>query len=220
MGEFTQIETANINFYGNYCNFSMQLDELKIFLNEVCKFIDITNLNLQNNEIKGHDEETLENLKYHFQYTQGDILRKSIIISLIILLETTADTYCTTFKRFNELKIGYKDLKGDLLDRFKSFSVKVLGSSFDFQSSLWQDIVGLYEIRNSLVHNSGSLENFGKRKSIEDFVKRHKTFSIDDNDWIHISNKGCSEGLAMIDNFVRQVTQFGFNTFPGSYTWE
>src|SRR4029079_8812320 len=98
--------------------------------------------------------------------------------------------------------------------------VKVLGSSFDFQSSLWQDIVGLYEIRNSLVHNSGSLENFGKRKSIEDFTKRHKTFSIDENSWIHISNNGCAEGLNIIDNFVRQITQFGFIAFPGSYTWK
>jgi hypothetical protein len=49
--------------------------------------------------MKGLDIKTFENLKYHFEHTQGGILRKSIIISTVILLESEIDIYCKDFRK-------------------------------------------------------------------------------------------------------------------------
>lgn len=215
MAEWTEGEKANNNFFGNAVGIEMQLDELKVYLNEVHSFIKITHINLQSDKMNGLDSETLENLKYHFEHTQGEILRKSIIISTVILLESEIDTYCKDFREYKKLPIGYNDFKGDLLDKFKMFSSKLLQSDFNFQGTLWQDIVGLYEIRNSLVHNCGLISNFGKRRTIENFISRNKSFEIDeDNDRINISQQACIDSLQIIETFFNEITNFALRTFP------
>lgn len=211
---FTDKEKAYINFFGNSAEFGGQVDELRSYLNEVHKFIEVTNHHLQNDKIKGYDTNTLETLKYHYEYTHGDILRKSILISTIILLESGIDMYCKDFQKQQKLKVGYKDFRGDLLDRFKLYSLKILNSSFDFNSRLWQDICGLYEIRNCLVHNNGSLDNFGKRKVVEGYVKRNPSFEITENDFIEITHQACLLGLDSVDKFYDGITKFAFEIYP------
>jgi hypothetical protein len=217
MRPFTNIEKANNNFFGNLVGIDMQLEELKVYLNEVHNFIKITNVHLHSDKVKGLDYETLENLKYHFEHTQGEILRKSIIISIVILLENELDTYCEDFKEHKGIAVSYRDFRGDLLDKFKLFSVKILGSDFDFQSSLWQDIVGLYEVRNSLVHNNGLISNFGKRRTVENFVNRNKSYSIDDNERIIISHQACLDSIAFVEAFFEEITRYAFKVFPDRY---
>lgn len=214
MAEFTKDEKAHINFFGNAVEVDMQIEELKVYLEEVHNFIKITHVNLQSNKVIGLDTETLENLKYHFEHTQGEILRKSIIISTVILLENAIDEYCKTFKEYGKLKIGYGELRGDLLSRFKIFSSKILNSNFDFQSTLWQDVKGLYEIRNSLVHNYGLVSDFGKRKTVDEFVKRNRSFEIDDNDRICISHKACLDSIEIVWSFYTEITDFALGIFP------
>jgi hypothetical protein len=217
MKQYTDIEKANINFFGNWCGVTMQIEELESYLNEVHKFIEVTNYHLQTDKIKGYDTDTLDNLKYHYEHTHGNILRKSIIISTVILLESEIDSYCQDFQKHYKLKVSYKDFKGDLLDKFKSFSGKLVDSTFDFNSTLWQDIVGLYEVRNCFIHNCGSLDNFGKRKTIESFVQRHQSFAITDNEFVEVSHKGCLDSTKIIHDFLKEITTFAFKCFPRSY---
>jgi hypothetical protein len=214
MRQYSEKEMGHIIFYGNSIEFNAQVDEIRSYLNEVHKFIEITNIHLQNDKIKGYDKDTLEDMKYNFEHTHGDILRKSIIISIIILLESGIDIYCRDFQKYMKLKISFKELKGDLLERFKIYSQKILNSSFDFSSQLWQDIVGLYEIRNCIIHNNGLLDNFGKRTLIEVFIKRNKRFEITDSDFIDITHNGCLLGLDIVDTFYKAITEFAFDLFP------
>jgi len=217
MKQYTDIEKANINFFGNWCNVSMQIEELESYLNEIQKYIEITFYHLQTNKINGYDSDTLENLKYHYEHTHGEILRKSIIISIVVLLESEIDNYCRDFQKHKKLKVGYYDFRGDLLDRFKIFSRKIIDSSFNFESILWQDIIGLYEIRNCFVHNCGSLDNFAKRKTIENFVQRHNSFTITENEFINVTHKGCLDSIKVVYDFFEKLTSFAFECFPGTY---
>lgn len=219
MKEWTEGERANNIFFGNAVNIDMQLEELKVYLTEVHKFINGTHVNLQSNRIKGLDSVALENLQYHFEYTQGEILRKSIIISTIILLESEIDIYCKDFRKHKRLLIGYNEFKGDLLDKFKVYSSKLLQSDFNFQGILWQDIIGLYEVRNSLVHNRGLVSDFGRRKTIESFVSRNKSFEIDENERICISHQACLDCIKIVDAFFNELTDFALRTFPDRYEY-
>lgn len=152
MAEWTEEQKANNNFFGNAVSIDMQLDEIKVFLHQVYNFIKVTHSKLQSNKIKDLDDETLYELKYHFQHTQGEILLKSIM--------------------------------------------------------------GLYEIRNSIVHNIGLIADFGKRKTIENFVNRNMSFTIDDNEKIIISHQACVDSIKIIENFFDELTNFALRTFP------
>ncbi len=211
---FTKIETANLNFFGNLVTFGGQIDEIRSYLNEIHKFIEVTNFHLQNDKIKGYDIETLEMLKYNYEYSHGDILRKSILISINVILELGIDRYCKDFQKHGNFKISYKELKGDLLERFKTYSLKILNSKFDFNSCLWSDIIGLYEVRNCLIHNNASLINFGKKRVIEEFILRNKAFEITDNEYICITHQACIFGLDSVENFYSKITEFAFEVFP------
>lgn len=215
--KYTSDELANINFYGNYVDISMQLDELESYLTEFQKYIEVTFRHLQSNRISGYDEDTLENLKYHFEYSHGDLLMKSIIISLATMLEINIREFCNDYQKHLGVKIRLQDLKGDLLNRFKLYSNKVLFLNFDFQSELWLYITGFYEIRNCLVHNSGVIENYGKRNVIENFINKSNLFAISDNRYVTLTYKGCIESLKKIEHFFITITEIAFDRFPGSY---
>lgn len=220
MKPYTPIEKANNHFFGNIVSIDMQLDELKVYLTEVHSFIRITNINLQSDKLKNLDNEALENLRYHFQHTQGNILMTSIIISIVILLENEIHNYCEDFKFHRNTLVGYRDFRGDLLDKFKLFSIKILQSDFNFQSSTWQDIIGLYEVRNSLIHNKGLLTDFGKRNIIETFIKRNNSFSIDENERIVITQQACMNCINIVETFFEEITKFAFKVFPDRYKHE
>src|ERR1035437_4675466 len=217
MKRFTKKEKTEIDFLGNMVRISGQINGLKLFLEDVNKFIQLTEQGLKTEKSKDFDSEKLHNLKYHYKYTQGDLLRKSIIISTVILLESEIDNYCRDFKSLKKLKVSYKDFNGSLLDRFKSFTTKILDLSFDFNSSQWLSIKELYEISNCLVHNYASLENFGKSEVIKTFIKKHKNFEISDNEFIEISNEGCLECIEIVNIFFKNITRIAMDCFPEKY---
>lgn len=219
MAEWTEGEMANNNFFGNAVGIDMQLDELKVYLNEVHSFIKITHINLQSDRMRGLDSETLENLKYHFEHTQGEILRKSIIISTVILLESEIDTYCKDFRKHKKLSIGYNDFKGDLLDKFKIFTSKLLQSDFNFQGTLWQDIVGLYEIRNSLVHNCGLVSDFGKERQSKVLLLETNHLKLTTMREYVFHAQACLDSIKIVETFFNEITDFALRVFPDRHQY-
>jgi hypothetical protein len=105
MRKYSEKEMAHIMFFGNSAEFSGRINEIRSYLNEVHKFIEVTNHHLQNDKIKGYDKDTLEDMKYHFENSHGDILRISIIISIVILLESGIDIYCDEFQKHMKLNL-------------------------------------------------------------------------------------------------------------------
>lgn len=214
---YTYDEWANLSFFGNYTDYCYYIDELKEFLIEFQKYIEVTNIQLASDRITSHDSEHLEQMKHSFEHSHGSILRESSIISLYIQLERSIDGFCNNFKKFSGSKIGLSDFRGDILDRFKKYSVKVMDLGYDFSSSQWQYIVGLHEIRNCLVHNSGVVEGYNKRAVIDSFIKLQKSISLYDNYSLEITFEGCMTAISMVEEFLKTLTSLAFKKFPGRY---
>lgn len=214
---YTPDEWANLNFYGDYCDISMELDELLSYLKEFQNYIQVTHHHLESGRISGHDALQLEQMKYNFQHTHGNILRQSTIISLYILFEIGIDRYCRTFSKHLKTKLKATDFKGDVLERFKTYANKVINIPFDFSSDLWNYVVGLHEVRNCLVHSNGIVENFGKRKVIEQFSKRQNLIIIKNDYFIDVTFNGCTESIEQIDRFFVTITELAFDAYPGRY---
>jgi len=214
---YTPDEWSNFNFFGNLTEIDYQLQEIKDFLKEFQKYIEVTNVHLKEGKFIGYDQETLESMKVNFEYSHGDILRKSTIISLYIMLELELGKFCQIFKKHSKSKLSLGDFKGDILEGFKKYAVKVMNLNFDFNSQVWQYIVGIHELRNCLVHNGGVIEDYNKKAVIEDFVRRNLKFDVRDERWLEITFAGCDEAIDKVDEFFNEITGLAFILYPGHY---
>ena len=115
-----------------------------------------------------------------------------------------------------------KELKGDLLGRFKVYSQKVINLNFNFSSRMWQNINAIYELRNCFVHNNGSLTNFGKSNVIKEYVKVNPRFKINGSpvegyEILETTFDGCIYCIEMVDDFSLELSYLAFEHFPGHY---
>ena len=205
---------ANTTFFGNSVDTGMMLDELIVFLEEVETFVSKKHTALQSGEFQELESSELEHLKYHFEHTQGYIVRHSIIVSLVSTLEYATAKYCNTFKKYMDLKFSHKDFVGSALEQFKIYISKVLCLPFDFQGDLWEDVKGLCELRNYLVH-SVPLANFGKKPILEKFIQSTPFELIDDQ--VDLNKEGCLYCINIVNDFDREITRLALQVFPGHF---
>lgn len=221
MKEFSDAEMANIGVFGNYVDTSSNLEELKGFVEEIQKYIQISRVHLEGQN-HGYSELKSQNMKLKYELSYPEILRRSTIISTAIILENSLDIYCNHYKRYNKCLLGAKELKGDLLGRFKVYSQKVINLDFNFSSKMWQNINSIYELRNCFVHNNGSLTNFGRSNVIKEFVKNHTQFKINGSlaegyEILETTFDGCIYCIELVDEFFLELSYLAFEHFPGYY---
>lgn len=214
--KMTNSEHANLMFFGNFVDADVNLEDLKDFLIDVSKFIDETKNRLSSKEFPSVPLHEVETLKDHYEYTFGEILRKSFIVTLCIFLEQELGTYCKEFKKQLKLDISWKDFKGAALERFKLYINKLLKLKLNLSNTMWQDLQGIISLRNCLVHSNGNLENFSDAERIRAFSKRHNSLVIDE-DGVEISVKICQECLGIIKDFIKTIYDYALSYFPGSY---
>lgn len=208
----TESQMIGVNFRGNAINFSLELDELKIFLTNVDSFIVE-----RRNEMRSlmFELETLpseDDMLYHLEETLHPILYKSLIVSLIILLEGEINLFCTTFTDYSHT-VKYNELKGNFLDRCKIYLSKIIKLDFDFTTATWSNIIGLYEVRNIIVHHQGVIpENYNRNKIILDFIKKHDSFC--ENSKLVITNDACLEAIEMVEAFYRIISDLAISRYP------
>lgn len=216
MNSLKEINAREI-FKRNLFYINISLDELTFILNDLNELVNFKREQLENKLLDNIDEEKrdqIENTLYYYQNQPTIFLIEASFLSLIILLENEIDNYCKDFRKYKELSIDYNDFKGDLLEKFKIFSSKLLKSDFNFQKTLWQDIIGLYEIRNLLVHKRGCVSDFGKRKTVEGFIARNKSFEISNDEIIYISHQACLDSIKIVETFFVEITDFALRIFP------
>jgi hypothetical protein len=157
-------------FYDNYLDACSKLNELEQFRDYVSVFI-------------AEEEQRMRDLHVDveigfaplFAETFPPILHSSIIITTIILIEMELKGYCEALRTVKNLQIGHNDLNGGLLERFRKYVGQVAGIEISAAKLNWDDINGVFEIRNALVHNAGALCNFSKAHIIRSFESRHGT---------------------------------------------
>jgi hypothetical protein len=123
---------------------------------------------------KAHSELELE-LFSPPEETFRPILHSSIIISTVVLLEREMRDYSTALLDAVESDLRFNDLSGNVLDRFMTVVTKIAKLPLNLTNVRWEDVNGLFEIRNCLVHAGGYLPEFAKASAIRAFAARHGT---------------------------------------------
>lgn len=150
-----------------------------------------------------------------FAETFPPILHSSIIISTIIFLEQELRVFSGALIDALGLKIRFNDLAGSIIERFRTLTTKIADLRVDEDSAFrWEDLVGLYELRNCLVHAQGQLCEFQRSSTVRSFSARHGTPTCND-DAVVVDAASSALALDIVSSFVETVYAAALERFPG-----
>ncbi|MBI5278245.1 MAG: hypothetical protein HY854_17485 [Burkholderiales bacterium] len=79
----------------------------------------------------------------------------------------------------------------------------------------WDDVVGLFELRNCLVHTQGQLTDFQRSATIRAFAARHGTPMCADTA-VTIDDKTSELAMAIASSVVESIYSAAAMKFPGT----
>src|SRR6266508_437799 len=187
-------------FFDNYLDASCRLNELEEFRQYVGNYLGEEERYLRD---EAHVDLEIGFLPL-FAETFPPILHSSLIISTVILLEMEVKGYAEALRRVRNLNLGYNDLSGSLIERFRKYVTVIGGIQVPVKKFHWADIVAVFEIRNALVHNGGMLPAFPKANVIRSFESRHGT-PICTQDRMKITAETSKTALDLASSFIDAI---------------
>lgn len=153
-----------------------------------------------------------------FSATFPPILHSSLVVSSVMLVELELRGFSEALREHLSLPLAMSDLQGSLLERFRKYALQLAGLDLQMTDDAWADVVGIFEIRNCLVHSYGSLDRFSRRSLVEAFHRRHGSPTID-GDIIQIDNTTSSKVLKVASVFFDAIYGSALRRFPGQHKW-
>ena len=202
---------ANDLLFGNFCDSLSKLEEIEKFREHFERFLE-----QEREYFEGaHTDLQIEYLPL-FADTFPPILHSSIIISVAVLLELEMGGYCAALREGLNLDLRLGDLAGNILDRFKAYTARVARLDVDFIKARWEDTVGIFEIRNCLVHSGGNLGEFSRASVIRTFAAHHNTPTCE-ADRLRIGPETSSVVLSIATDFLHVIYNNALSIFPGRW---
>jgi len=202
---------ANDLLFGNLADSLSKLDEIEKFREQVDRFLE-----QEREYYEGeHTDLQIEYLPL-FADTFPPILHSSIVMSVVVLIELEMRGYCAALCEALDLDLRFGDLAGSVLDRFKAYTTRVAKLDIDFSKARWEDTVGLFEIRNCLVHSGGNLGEFARTPVIKAFATRHGT-PVCEGDRLRIGPQTSSVVLSIASHFLHVKYNCALCRFPGRW---
>ncbi|MDN3699604.1 hypothetical protein QWY97_20050 [Vibrio cortegadensis] len=141
-----------------------------------------------------------------------DVTYKSHVLSVVIILEQQFSYFCTSLQNYTSQKLKWNDLKGSALERFIKYNHDVCGLDKPSCNELLQDLKGVIELRNCVIHNNSFLNGFSKSRVVEQLTKRVDGLEIKNN-FIRLNQDACKKITSIIFNFLRAWYQSAINKF-------
>jgi hypothetical protein len=141
------------------------------------------------------------------------LLHAGLIISTIIFLEQELHFLADSMRKTEELGLSIKDLQGSLIEKFRKYCVHVAQLPFAVSDQNWEDIRGIWEIRNCLVHSDGLLDGFGNASTVKAFASRHGTPQIE-ADRLVVDADTSLKVLEVVKAFVESVHEGFLQKYP------
>ena len=142
------------------------------------------------------------------------LLHAGFIISVLSFLEQELVFFSKSLAKVECLHLKLGDLSGSLIERFKKYCIHVAKLPVPFSDQNWEDLRGVIEIRNCLVHNSGLLVGFSKADTIKAFIKRHEIPKVDANDTLLVGKETSLKVLEIVERFLESVHSAALKKYP------
>ena len=123
---------------------------------------------LKSEEARGEYFEFMGDDIWELQDLFPQMQRQASLMAAISVAEVELNKLCDYVAKKKSQRIKVADLKGTGLFRAKTFLSRIVCIKESWEGSAWQEVRRATEIRNSFVHNEGSVE----RKDIVDYVSK------------------------------------------------
>ncbi len=200
-------------FFGDYVHAMAEIELLRQFIkdidNSLAHSVSPEAFGDLSNEIKMIEEDEPDLIWGPY----AEILNSGLIISIAIFLEKQLNQYCENLGKADHLELSIRDLSGSLPERFRKYCLHIAKLPTLTNDQNWNDIRGLMEIRNCLVHKDGRLEGFGKAKTIEAFIHKHQTPSVE-NHILMIKGNTSLKCLEIVQEFTGSIYRVALDRYP------
>jgi len=202
-------------FFGSLVDADMELEYLGDFAETTVKFLRRAARESQTKRSELND--ALKAIAGEAEYLYGALyasdVHQAVIIGCVIFLERQIRWFARGLNVGLGLGLGLGDLSGSLLERFRKYCEKVARLDLGLDDLEWQNMRGVVEIRNCLVHCSGKLDEFSKRSEVIAFAKRHGTPRIKDS-WVRVEEETVKVVLKVLRAFVESIYKSALERFP------
>jgi len=207
--------TPHYYFFGSLVDADMELEYLEDFADSTVKLL---RRGARESETKRRElNDALKAIGGDAEYLYGTLyasdVHQAFIIACVIFLERHIRSFTRGLNVALQLGLRLGDLSGSLLERFRKYCEKVARLDLGLGDLKWQNVKGVVEIRNCIVHCSGNLDDFSKRSEVVAFAKRHGTPRIQDS-WVRVEEETVKVVLKVLREFVESVYKSALERFP------
>lgn len=206
--------TPHINFFGQLVDAHMELDFLSEFATTIDSLLqDAAKSASSTSPLSDSIAAVAEDRAELYAELFPPLVHEAFLISAAIFIEREMRTYVDILRSALDSKLSFNDLNGSAIDRFRIYTEKVCSLNLGLSNSHWQDLDGLFAIRNCLVHSFGNMEHFRQKPAISAFIKRHGAPALD-HDRIKLSAKTSQTVLSLLREVVERIYRSALARFP------
>jgi len=197
-----------LNFFGNLVDADMILGDLEQFLEVVDQFLRKTAKRLAGK----YDRYGLERSEV-FAETFPEILYASVITAVVSFLERESRAFTQALQLACASPLGARALAGTWLERFRTYCEKIALLPLGLADWEWEDLRGVVEVRNCLVHSGGWLPDFHGRLAVEAFARRH-TIALADGNFLIADLRLSQAVLERTKAFLEHIYRVALDRYP------
>lgn len=156
----------------------------------------------------GEYDIAVDELKWEYEYYFPRSLRYSFIVLLYLVVEKQLTQLCKIIQAGDNLPIKANDLRGDIIERSKTYIHKVAGVSMNEVD--WTKLSDLSVVRNCIVHTMGEIVESKDRAYLQKMVSANIGLSTGsdeflDNNRLQLSKEYCSTAVHNMQVFFDQL---------------
>lgn len=159
------------------------------------------------------DEEAMEIQRYfsdeHYMIEEIYIgmYRKSTLVSIYSFVENSLNDLCKHLNKKNSYPITLDDLKGEGIERAKSYLEKLAKVDFQVLNGEWCHLQDLNKIRNCIVHCEGDIKSLKSDSKIKNIVAQNPSLSLKNERNLSIEREYVDFCITKTETFLEKLYQ-------------
>ncbi len=156
----------------------------------------------------GEYDIAVDELKWNYEYYFPRSLRYSFVVLLYLVVEKQLTQLCKIIQEGHNLPIKANDLRGDIIERSKTYIHKVAGVPKNDVD--WTKVGDLSVVRNCIVHTMGEIVESKDKAYLQKMVSANIGLSTGNDEFfdsnrLQISRKYCSKAIREMQVFFDQL---------------
>lgn len=201
-----------LGFYQKNSFFLNDLDDLESYLSTINIYLETEEqkrLDQLHDETKhlcdsSRSEAFAEYYPYEWEQIFAVHLRRSVIVTIMSMLEDHLNTACSCVAIMVETPFSNNGRKGSIIEHAKKFLAE-FGKFKNPKGHEWKAIIDIYKLRNVIVHSNGKLDDEKNNDRIIKFINASPGISVSSSGAIVITPDFCFFVLKNIRDFIDKL---------------